>query len=118
VREGYDRRIAAIEEELARESDPASRALVEKRREMSGQLRATADEVAQTARNVERQLDLVCDSFRLLHTQFRSRPPEQLVPEVEEVVRSSRALSDAMAELAPLEEKLLRLARGGPSAAR
>jgi hypothetical protein len=111
VREGYDRRLAAIEAELARESDPESRALVERRREMTDQLRASAAAVGETARNVERQLDLAGDSVRLIHAQFRARPPEQILPEVEEVVRSSRALADALAEVAPLEEKLQQLRR-------
>jgi hypothetical protein len=109
VREGYDRRQAEAERERARESDPEGQALAERRQEVTGQLRATVDEIGRAARNVERQLDLVCDSFRLIHAQLGSRPPEQLVPEVEAVTRSSQALADALAELAPLEEQIQRL---------
>jgi hypothetical protein len=107
--EAYDRRLTATDAELARESDAGSRAVLERNREVLSELRANAEEVGRTARNVERQLNLVCDSFTLLHGQMRARPPEQLVPQVEDVLRSSRALADALAELAPLEQQLLRL---------
>lgn len=115
VREGTDRRRAALIEERARESDPASLALVEKRQEMTKQLGASSEEIGQAARNVERQLDLLCDSFRLIRGQLRSRPPAQIVSEVEQTVRSSRALSNALAEIAPLEEQLQQLRTGGIS---
>lgn len=108
VREGFDRRLADADGEMARESDPEGRALVQKRREVTEQLRASAEQVVQTARDVERQLYLVADTFRLIHAQLHSQPPEQLLTQVEEVVRSSRALHDALQELAPLEEQVQR----------
>ena len=43
----------------------------------------------------------------------RDRPPEQMLHDVEDVVGSSRALTDALTELAPLEQAVQRLGQGG-----
>ena len=110
IREGAERRLADAERQC--ESDAESQSLVERKRDLTQQLRTTAEEIGRAARNVERQLDLVDDSFRLIHARFRSQPPEQLISQVDEVLRSSHALSDALAELAPLEEQIQRLGRG------
>jgi hypothetical protein len=109
LRDAYDRRLTEIEAQGAGERDAEGQVLVERRREATRQLRDSAAAIVQATRNVERQLDLVYDNFRLIHTQFRSQSPDLLVPQVEEVVRSSRALSEALAEVAPLEAQIQRL---------
>jgi hypothetical protein len=56
-------------------------------------------------------MELVVNTFTLINSQARTRPPEQLVSEVREVVGSAEALREAMATLAPLEQAVQRLGR-------
>lgn len=112
LQDAYDRRLAELASEVARTSDPASRDLVARQRATTEQLRDEALAIAQAARDGERQLALICDTFHLIHTQLHLQPTEQLLPQIEDAVRSSRALTDAIKEMAPLEERIQRLGGG------
>ena len=85
---------------------------MEKNPDVLGRLRTNAAMIGQITRNLERQLGLVFDSFSLINGQLRTSPAEQMVSDVDGVIRSSQALADALAETAPLEQALQRL---GPS---
>jgi hypothetical protein len=61
--------------------------------------------------DLDQQMELVLNTFTLLNSQARTRPPEQMLSDVQEVVGSAEALTEAMAELAPLEQAVQRLGR-------
>jgi hypothetical protein len=61
--------------------------------------------------DLDQQMELVVNTFTLINSQSRTRPPEQMLSEVQEVVGSAEALTEAMAELAPLEQAVQRLGR-------
>jgi hypothetical protein len=107
--EAYDRRVESGQYELARERDPNTRDVLQKNLDVLTRLHANIDQIGQITRNVERQLDLVADSFALINGELRTRPPEQMVSEVESVILSSQALSDALTETASLEQAVQRL---------
>jgi hypothetical protein len=105
----YDRRAAEGRQALDREPDPNTREVLKKNLEVLTRLRANAEQIGQIARNLERQLDLVVDAFSLINGQLRTSPPEQMLSDVDGVIDSSQALSDALAETAPLEQAIQRL---------
>jgi hypothetical protein len=105
----YDRRLAEAQHNLARETDPPTRAVLQKNLDVLTRLRANAEQIGQTTRNLERQLDLVVDTFALINGQLRTSPPEQMLSDVDDVIGSSQTLTDTLAEVAPLEEAIQRL---------
>jgi flagellin-specific chaperone FliS len=107
--DAYDRRAAAAQQELARETDPRTQEVLKKNLDVLIRLRANAEQIGQIARNLERQLDLVVDTFSLINGQLRTSPPEQMISDVDGVIDSSQALSDALVETAPLEQAIQRL---------
>lgn len=108
LQEAYARRLAETDAEIASATNEQTRALLQKSREVVAELRDSAEQLARAALNIERQLDLVCDSLALIRGQAQTCPSEQLVGDVEDLVRSSRALSEALVELAPLEQQIRR----------
>ncbi len=56
-------------------------------------------------------MGLVENTFTLIHGQARTRVPEQVLGEIQDVVVSSEALSEALATFAPLDEAVQRLGR-------
>jgi hypothetical protein len=109
ILDAYDRRMESSQFELARETNPHTGDVLQKNLDVLTRLRANVDQIGQIARNVERQLSLVADSFALINGELRTRPPEQMVSEVEGVILSSQALSDALTETASIEQAVQRL---------
>jgi hypothetical protein len=109
VLEAYDRRADEGRQALDRETDPRTQEVLRKNLDVLARLRANAEQIGQITRNLERQLDLVVDAFSLINGQLRTSPPEQMISDVDGVIDSSQALSDALAETAPLEQAIQRL---------
>jgi hypothetical protein len=107
----YDRRRAEVEAELQQEPDPRTRDVIEKNLKVLAQIRENTEQIAQIARNLEHQMGLVADTFALVNGELRTTPAEQMLPDVDDVIGSSQALTAALQEVAPIEQALQRAGR-------
>jgi hypothetical protein len=106
----YKEEIATVQQALAGET-PGSADVRRNNLKVLQQCQENLTQMGTILHDLDQQMELVVNTFTLINSQARTRPPEQLVSEVREVVGSAEALREAMAALAPLEQAVQRLGR-------
>ena len=102
-----------LQQEMQRERGRSGEAILRKNVQVLEQSRSNVAQIGDIFRNVTQQLELVFDTFTLLNGQARTRPPEQMLTDVQDVVGSSEALTEALQEFAPLDQAVQQLGRQG-----
>jgi hypothetical protein len=106
----YKEEIATVRQALAGET-PGSADVRQNNLRVLQQCQENLTQMGTILHDLDQQMELVVNTFTLINSQARTRPPEQLLSEVREVVGSAEALREAMATLAPLEQAVQRLGR-------
>jgi hypothetical protein len=105
----YEAEIEVVQQELQAEQVAGSANVLRKNAEVLEQCRENVVRIGEILRNLDQQMDLVVNAFTLINGQIRTRPPEQMLTDVEDVVGSSQALAEALAAFAPLDQAVQRL---------
>lgn len=107
----FERQSDQIARDLERERDNDLVEVMRKNAEVIRSSKESVERIGKLLRSVERQLDLVVNTFTLINTQIRTGSPERIVADVEDVVNQSQALAQAMQDFGPIEEAMDRLDR-------
>jgi hypothetical protein len=109
--ERYSHEIERLDQELRKEPADSTAEVLKKNVEVLTRCRDNLGQIGENLRNLTHQMELVENTFTLIHGQARARAPEQVLGEIQDVVVSSEALSEALATFAPLDEAVQRLGR-------
>lgn len=106
LQESYSGDIAAIEAQLARESDEDTRAVLRQRLELLRRRRDFGARIGQVGGNLAQQLALIEESFGLIRDELWARPPARITDEIKAVVSQTRIMGEILQEMAPYERML------------
>jgi hypothetical protein len=106
----YQAEIEGRQQELELQQG-SSAAIVRKNIQILEQCRQNVAQIGEILENITQQMELVVNTFTMLNGQVRTRPPEQMLTDVQDVVGSSEALTETLAAFAPLEQAVQRLGR-------
>jgi hypothetical protein len=109
----YRNEIDRLQQQVERERAHTGGEILRKNIQVLEQCQTNAAQIGEILRNVTQQMDLVFDTFTLINGQARTRPPEQMLTDVQDVVGSSEALTEALQEFAPLDQAVQQLGRNG-----
>jgi hypothetical protein len=109
--EHYQEEIERSNQELKMERVATNADVLRKNAQVLARCQENVEQIGEILRNLTHQMDLVVNTFTLINGQARTRPPEQMLTEVEDVVGSSEALTETLATFAPLDEAVQRLGR-------
>ncbi|HEY3331472.1 MAG TPA: hypothetical protein VGK19_15685 [Capsulimonadaceae bacterium] len=103
----YKKQIDVLSGELAKEQDPNTKAVMQKRIEVLTQRNEGVAKIGKIRTNLQYQVDLLEDTFGLINDQVRARSPEQVVNDIEGVVDQTESMTQLLEELAPYEQSQL-----------
>ncbi|HEX8236466.1 MAG TPA: hypothetical protein VF600_10955 [Abditibacteriaceae bacterium] len=106
VQAHYEREIDEINQLAANESDPNTRAVLEKRCEVLQRRREFVGKIGRIQINLNHQLHLLEDTFGLISDEIRARPPQQVLADIEDVVSQTNTMTQLLEEVAPYEQLL------------
>lgn len=109
----YAAEIEALQQALAQEPSAGSADVRRKNLQVLRQCHDNLAQIGTILHDLDQQMELVLNAFTLINSQARTRPPDQMLSEVNEVVGSAEALTEALAAFAPLEQAVQRLGRQG-----
>jgi len=106
LQENYSDDSAAIEAQLARESDENTRAVLHQRLELLRRRREFVERIGNVGGNLAQQLALIEESFGLIRDELLARPPAQITDEIGAVVSQTKIMGEILQEMAPYERML------------
>lgn len=109
IREHYERESEEIRQEIEREGSPETRAVLEKRLEVLGRRAEFVGKMGRILTNLHHQLELLEDTFGLIHDEIRARSPEQVLSDIEDVVLQTNTMTELLEEMAPIEQMVARM---------
>jgi hypothetical protein len=109
VQSHYDRELQDLKDQLAKEGDVGTRAVLEKRLEVLQRRREFVGRMGRIVQNLDHQLGLLEDTFGLISDEIRARPPEQVLADIEDVVTQTNTMTQVLEEIAPFEQSLAKI---------
>ncbi len=109
LQQNYDGDIAKLEENFERETDPNTKAVLQKRLEVLKRRRDFIARMGKIVSNLSQQLALLEDTFGLISDELLARPPEQVLGDIEDVVSQTKTMTEVLEEMAPYERMLATL---------
>ena len=111
IQERYENELGKIEQTLksSGEAELHSQAVLEKRHEVIERRKEHIGRLGNILVNLNYQSRLMEDTFGLINDEIRARSPEQVLADVEDVVMQTDAMTEALEEVAPLEQMVARL---------
>jgi hypothetical protein len=100
---GHARAMADLERQREHETNADTRAVLDARLEVLRKRRAQTEQTGQILNNLHHQLRLVEDAFELISNELNSRPPEQILADVEDVIGQTESMTRVLEELLPGE---------------
>lgn len=102
----YDGELAHIEQLIEHETDDGTKAVLQKRLEVTRRRQNFAEKLVKTVDNLNHQLELLEDTFSLIREELLARSPEQVLGEIDDVVSQTNAMTQVLEEMAPYERML------------
>lgn len=102
----YDNDLAHIERMLDNETDPNTKAVLQKRLEVTRRRQSFAEKIVKTVDNLNHQLELLEDTFSLIREELLARSPEQVLGDIDDVVSQTNSMTQVLEEMAPYERML------------
>jgi hypothetical protein len=109
IREHYERETAELRQILDGEQATDTRAVLEKRLEVLIRRQEFVGKIGRILTNLHHQLELLEDTFGLIHDEIRARSPEQVLSDIEDVVLQTNTMTELLEEMAPLEQMVARM---------
>jgi hypothetical protein len=107
VRAQYDHQLEAMEKQIAAaQDDYATKSLLERRYEVLVRRREHVSKMGKILTNLNHQLELLVDTFGLIGDELRTRPPEHVLADIEDVVWQTNIMTDLLAEADSLDLSL------------
>lgn len=106
VQQSFDDELSGLQQMAAAESDPTTRAVLEKRVEVLQRRREFVGKIGRIQINLNHQLNLLEDTFGLISDEIRARPPQQVLADIEDVVSQTNTMTQLLEEVAPYEQLL------------
>ena len=106
LQDDYARDMARVEAQATGETDPNTRAILQKRLEVLKRRRDFIARIGTIIGNLSQQLALTEDTFGLISDELLARPPEQVLGDIEDVVSQTKAMTEVLEEMAPYERML------------
>ena len=106
LQQDFDNDINNIAQQFERETDPNTRAVLEKRLEVLKRRRDFIARIGKIIANLSQQLHLLEDTFGLISDELLARPPEQVLGDIEDVVSQTKTMTEVLEEMAPYERML------------
>jgi len=104
VQASYAHEIESAAALLTKETDPSTKAVLEKRVQVLQQRSEGVEKIGRILTNLQYQLALLEDTFGLINDQIRARSPEQVLADIEGVVDQTDSMTQLLEELAPYEQ--------------
>ena len=104
VQTSYAHEIESAAALLTKETDPSTKAVLEKRVQVLQQRSEGVEKIGRILTNLQYQLALLEDTFGLINDQIRARSPEQVLADIEGVVDQTDSMTQLLEELAPYEQ--------------
>jgi hypothetical protein len=102
----YENELSHIEHLLGQEEDTGTKAVLEKRLEVTRRRQNFAEKLVKTIDNLNHQLELLEDTFSLIREELLARSPEQVLGEIDDVVSQTNTMTQVLEEMAPYERML------------
>ena len=102
----YDDALAKLRHGAQNESDPNTRAVLEKRVDVLARRREFIGKIGRIQTNLQHQLSLLEDTFGLISDEIRAQPPEQVLADINDVVSQTNTMTQLLEEFAPFENSL------------
>ena len=106
LQQDFDNDINNVAQQFERETDPNTRAVLEKRLEVLKRRRDFIARIGKIIANLSQQLHLLEDTFGLISDELLARPPEQVLGDIEDVVSQTKTMTEVLEEMAPYERML------------
>ena len=106
LQQDYDGDIGKVAQQFENETDPNTRAVLEKRLEVLKRRRDFIARIGKIIANLSQQLALLEDTFGLISDELLARPPEQVLGDIEDVVSQTKTMTEVLEEMAPYERML------------
>jgi hypothetical protein len=103
----YEAQMAELQGRIDAEDDYASRALIERRRDVLARRRDNVAKTGKILTNLNHQLELLEDTFGLIGDELRARPPEQVLADIDNVVWQTNTMTDLLEEASSLDTSFL-----------
>ncbi len=103
VQASYKRDVEQAQALRAKETDPNTQAVLDKRIQVLEQRSEGVGKIGRILTNLQYQLALLEDTFGLINDQIRARSPEQVLADIEGVVDQTDSMTQLLEELAPYE---------------
>jgi len=84
-------------------------AVLQKRLEVLQRRHEFVGKMGRILTNLHHQLELLEDTFGLIHDEIRARSPEQVRSDIEDVVLQTNTMTELLEEMAPLERMVARM---------
>ena len=106
LQQDFESDINQVAQQFERETDPNTRAVLEKRLEVLKRRRDFIARIGKIVANLSQQLHLLEDTFGLISDELLARPPEQVLGDIEDVVSQTKTMTEVLEEMAPYERML------------
>lgn len=106
VQAAYDGEIAGLRQVFDAETEPETRAVLEKRMDVLQRRRDFVGKIGRIQTNLNHQLNLVEDTFGLISDELYARTPEQVISDIDDVVSQTNTMTQLLEEVAPFERLL------------
>lgn len=106
IQQHYDKELDHLRQLHAGETDPGTKAVLEKRVEVLQRRRDFIGKIGKVLMNLNHQLLLLEDTLGLISDEIRARPPEQVLADIEDVVWQTKTMTELLEEVAPFESAI------------
>jgi hypothetical protein len=108
----YEREIAGLQARLRNATEAPQRDALTRHIDILTKRRENALRMVKFVQNLRHQMEIVEDLLGLLNDQMRAQSPQQILDEIDDVIRTSESVKQTLEEMAPLEEQIQRLQQG------
>ena len=109
IQEGFTQDLEDLKVAMEQEEDNDTRAIMAKRADVLQRRLEEAGKIGKILVNLNHQLQLLEDTFGLINDEIRARSPEQVLTDIDEVVLQTDSMTQALDEVASLEQLTSRL---------
>jgi flavodoxin len=95
--------LATVTRDVAKTDDDSEKEILTQRQGVIQRRMDQLDKIAKAVSNIDKQMQLLEDTFGLIGDETHAQAPETIVTDVEEAVARSDALTKTIAELRPLQ---------------
>lgn len=105
----YGREIASLEQAATDEAVFATKEILTKRTSVVARRREFVNRLGATLINIRHQMDLIAETFGLINDEIRARSPEQVLADIDDVVRGATTLTDTLDQLTPSDQVVTKI---------